>query len=171
MMMLRGAAELRRLVLEKWGYKIVSKGINENLIHKDWRDATPVRGYKAKFPCPICGGDAYESFIELEPDDPAEMDVWRIRWGSRCDHVGGGVNEVACVATPVEEDGVIVGMIEPVSPPEWPRYDGSGDTSQVNRSCAFFGTLWQAGHASLDECRLVAAIQAAEDEEGEVKRK
>ena len=162
MMKLDGAEELRRLVLKKWNYTIVTNKINESLIIKDWKDASIVRSYVAKFSCPECGGDAVESFIELRPDDPEEMEWWRIRWGTSCSHGrGSGFNEVECAAIPIEEDGEIVGSIEPVSPPEWPRYEGSGDTSIPDRPCACFGTLCQAMYASLDEFRLLAAIQAA----------
>jgi hypothetical protein len=173
MLRLDGAEELRHLVLKKWGYRIVSTRINEAFINKDWQNATIARSYATKFSCPTCGADAVESFIELEPDDPEEMEWWRIHWGSTCSHLGPiwGVNEEACAATPVEKNGVIVGSIEPVSPPMWPRYEGNGDTSVPDRPCAFFGTLCQAMYASVDECRLLAAIQAAEDEEGQVKRK
>lgn len=171
MLMLDGAQELRRLVLKKWEYRVVSDKIDEALIKIDWENATIVRGYVAKFSCPTCGSDAVESFIELRPDDPEEMEWWRIKWASNCSHLHTvcGVNEVACVATPVEENGVVVGSIEPVSPPEWPRYEGSGDTSVPDRPCAFFGTLCQAMYASADECRLLAEIQA-EDDQGEVEQ-
>jgi hypothetical protein len=153
MLKLDGAEELRRLVLEKWSYAIVRKS----------NDPT---SYVATFPCPVCSGDAYEFFLEVEPD-PDDIAEWKIRWASDCGHVSGVGDDVACVCTQVEEDGVIVGTIEPVSPPEWPRYEGSGDTSVPDRPCACFGTLWQAMHASADECGLLAEIQA-EDEKGEV---
>ncbi len=175
MLMLDGAEQLGPLVLRKWGYAIVSENFHEAswwIPPADCQQATPVRSYTAKFSCPKCGGDAVESFIELQPDDPEEMEWWRIQWGAKCSHLSricSGVNEVACAATPVEEDGMIVGSIEPVSPPEWPRYEGSGDTSIPDRPCAFFGTLCQAMYASADECRLLAEIQA-EDDQGEVEQ-
>ena len=163
MLKLDGAMQLRHLVLKKWAYRIVSKGerYDEHGITK-WQHATLTRAYVAKFSCPTCDSAALEQFMELRPNDPDEMEWWHIQWSGTCSHIAicSVTNMVACVATPVEEDGVIVGSIEPVSPPEWPRYEGSGDTSVPDRPCAFFGTLWQAMHASLDECRLLAAIQA-----------
>jgi len=154
MLTLDGAEELRRWVKKKWWYRIVRTRINEAFIIKDWQNARIARSYVAKFLCPTCGADAVEIFIELEPEDPEEMECWAVGWRGKCSHIApGSVVQEACVCTLVEEGGVVVGSIEPVSPPEWPRYEGSGDTSVSNRTCACFGTLWQAIAASLDECR------------------
>ncbi len=175
MLKLDGAEELRDLVLKKWTSRTVSKGErnDEHGITK-WQHATITRAYVAQFSCPSGDSDsaALEHFMELRPNDPNEMEWWRIQWSGSCSHIAtiSGINEVACAPIPVEEHGVLVGSIEPVSPPGWPRYEVSGNTSAHDLPCAFFGTLWQAMHASLDECRLLAAIQA-EDKNGEGKRR
>jgi len=84
-----------------------------------------------------------------------EDEKWVFRWSSKCGHVTGEKELVVAVEVPVEENGVEVGVIEPVAPPEWLRYEVSrnGQTN-YDLPCAWFGTLWQAEHASLRDSRL-----------------
>lgn len=157
-----GVKKFNRCFLERWGCTSVS------------RTESPL-SYVAEFLCPRCGCVAFETFLEVsEPSEQVDRQLnlngyplWVIRWLSRCRHVWGGTDDPACVATPVRKDGEIVGMIEPVSPPPWYRYEKEG----ARGVCVGFGTLWQSMAASLDEFRLLAAIRADRPEAFEVKRK
>jgi len=155
MMMPEG--EARRILAKWWAHSIVS------------RSAHP-ESYLVRFPCPECGCDAYEMFLQVpEPEEEVARKLslsldgyalWVIRWTSSCGHVRGGRDEPACVATPIKENGQIVGMIEPVSPPPWYRYEKEG----ARGTCVAFGTRWQAEHASNAEFRRLAAIRKDEPE-------
>jgi len=151
----------RAKFLERWSCNYIS------------RTGDPL-SYVAAFPCPKCGGDAFEIFLEVT--DPSEdlatrlnLDeyaLWTLRWVSRCGHVRGGRDEPTCVATPIEENGQIVGMIEPVSPPPWFRYETEG----ARGACVAFGTRWQAEHATNAEFRRLAAIRDDKPESFKVSR-
>lgn len=116
--------------------------------------------YRCKFPCPRCGKEARETMTRVITGKKIEDDKWLLHWSSKCRHVTGTDELVACVAVPVEENGVEVGVIEPVSPPEWPRYEVSRNgRTNYDLPCAWFGTLWQATHASLQNSRMLAQVQ------------
>jgi len=124
---LKVAEEICREVQGNWDY---------NLIERQ-------RGsYRCKFPCPECGKEARETMTTVKTGKGIESELWRFRWSSKCGHVSGEEELVACVTLPVEENGVTVGLIEPVAPPEWPRYECTGRGSiNYKLPCAWFGTL------------------------------
>ena len=148
--------------LERWGCSFIS------------RTDDPF-SYVARFPCPECGSDAFEIFLEMTDLSKemapklslGEYELWVIRWTSACGHVSGGIDESACVATPIAENGRIVGVIEPVSPPPWCRYEKEG----ARGACVDFATRWQAEHASDAEFRMLAALRRDEPEVFEVTSK
>ena len=151
-----------RKFLERWSCSFIS------------RTEDP-ESYVAKFPCPKCGADAFEMFVEVTAPSKAvarrfnldDYELWVLRWTSECGHVCGAINEAACVATLVEEKGKMVGMIEPVSPPPWVRYEEEG----ARGAYVAFGTFWQAKHATNAQFRRLTALRKDEPEMFEVKRK
>jgi hypothetical protein len=151
MMRLGGVKRLERTVLEKWGYKVRGR-----------RN----RCYSVKFPCPICGGDASEDFKELNEVDAPRWDIFFGR--SQCGHIGGNYSCLTWDPIPVEGDrGETIAYVIP-SPfhfgqPFWERReleDGADGTDFERSLPARFGTLCQAIAASVDECRLLALMQA-----------
>ena len=142
-----------RAFLKRWEWRYIS-----------WSNA-PL-SYVAAFPCPECGGDAFEIFLEVS--DPSEgvanrlnLDeyaLWSLRWVSRCGHVWGSRDDPACVATEVKENGRVVGVIEPTSVPPWDRFQKGG----ARRPCIALGTLWQAEHATEAEFRRLVALRGIE---------
>ena len=155
-------------------------GLKEQALLRKWGCSYASRtkdpfSYVARFPCPECGADAFEMFVQVT--DPSKAvarqfnlgpyELWTVRWASACGNVSGGRDEPACVATPVEENRQIVGMIEPVSPPPWYRYEKEG----ARGTCVAFGTRWQAEHASNADFRILAAIRRNKPETFAVSRK
>jgi predicted RNA-binding Zn-ribbon protein involved in translation (DUF1610 family) len=146
MIRLEGVSELRRLVLEKWGSSMIGKSRKS--------------GYVKRFPCPDCGGEAFERLSKLVLDDGTYK--WRVDWESACGYVFDTfssdddlvMNGARLIR--VEENGLLVGLIDSSSPPPWRRCGPLGEPP-----CASFGTLCQALEASVDECRLLAAVQLA----------
>ena len=149
MITLDGAKELRRLVLDKWRASTISDSIS---------------GYVRKFSCPDCGGEAYETFRIIIPEDQVHA-WWGVEWTSNCGYVSDCLSSDDCSLVwyggrsliGVEENGVVVGLVDPSFAPPWRRYEASNMKTQTY---ARFGTLWQSLHASVDESRLLAAIQS-----------
>lgn len=146
MIRLEGASELRRLVLEKWGSSIIGKSRKS--------------GYVKQFSCPDCGGEAFERLSKVVFNDGTY--TWRVDWESACGYVFDSVSgddDLMIRGTRlirVEENGLLVGFIDSSSAPPWRRCEHLWEPP-----CANFGTLCQALEASVDECRLLAAIQLA----------
>ncbi len=143
---LKVAEEICCEVQGKWDYNLIKQ--------------TDDLSYRCKFPCPQCGKEARETMTRVITGKRIEDDKWMLHWSSKCGHVTGKDELVACVSVPVEENGLMVGMIEPVAPPEWPRYECSkmGRTKH-KLPIAWFGSLWQATHASLHDSRMLAQVQ------------
>ena len=151
-----------RMFLERWGCSFIS------------RTEDPF-SYVARFPCPECGADAFEMFVQVT--DPSKAvarqfnlgpyELWTLRWTSACGHVRGGTDEPACVTTNIVENGRTIGVIEPVCPPPWCRYEKEG----ARGACVAFATRWQAEHASDAEFRMFAALRRDEPEAFEVMSK
>ena len=141
MIALGGAAELRRLVLEKWDSSIVRQSRSS---------------YKRKFSCPDCECDAFETFRKLRSDDETEW--WGVEWESACGYVFDGFSsdEVDSRFLEVEDEkGAVIGMIDVSNPPPWRRWE-LGQGFRYGE----FSTLWQAWHVGVNECRLIAEIQS-----------
>jgi len=142
---LKVAEEICREVQRNWDYNLIKRQ----------------RGsYRCKFPCPECSKEAHETMTMVKTGTGIENEKWAFRWSSKCDHVKGEDKLVVAVEVPVRENGVEVGMIEPVAPPEWPRYEVSRNgRTNYDLPCAWFGSLWQATHASLQDTRILALVQ------------
>ncbi len=156
-----GAKSLRRSVLDRWGYKVRSRGRRK-------------RRYRVEFSCPDCGGKARESCVEYDRDYGEVMTIW---WSSECGHVDGSVTILSDMEIPtyggksLESIATIFPSLFSYGEPFWERYEDE-DCKRYIEKCrrvgrvvgrlypARFGTLWQAREASADECRLLAAIQA-----------
>jgi hypothetical protein len=89
-----------------------------------------------------------------------------VRWGSVCGHVSGRLDVAACVAIDIQEKGQFAGIIEPVFPPPWFRYEREG----ARGACVQFGTLWQAQHASKADFDALAALRKDKPETFRVNR-
>jgi len=115
-----------------------------------------------RFPCPDCGGMAVETYSAVfsdDPEDPQDPEcVWRIDWDSPCGYVYDGLsNEDVDALIEIREGGATIGWVSTISVPPWLRNEDSEDEEVYEE--VEFGTLFQAMHASHDECRLLGAVQ------------
>ena len=158
MIRLRGAAEVRRLVLKRWASSaIFEKG--ESCKRSNWE-------YVRRFACSICGGEAFEFFryIWATMETP---ESWEVDWTSECGCVWDGLSSDSVGSRFMEvqdRNGVLVGLID-ISQAlrwgHWRRFEVSGQPPfflQSSKS-VLFGTLWQAINAPVEECRLLGSIQ------------
>lgn len=127
--------------------------------------------YWRKFPCPRCGGDAWESLTERKTRRNKFGEEWVMEQGGECDHVPYDKYVlVTCQGVDVDENGKTVATVEPdpTDPVYWLRYECiyRGDKLDVNDrgSLTVFGTLFQATTATTDESR---ALRIAEGEEAD----
>jgi hypothetical protein len=146
MIRLRGANELRKLVLKRWSSSTIKKGSG---------------GYVRRFRCTQCGGKASETLSRnpLKEEDVGEW--WAVEWDSPCGYVFDSLSRDDLGSEFIEvrtKDGEIVGKIDVLSPPPWPRFDPRENENEPDEVTEF-DTLWQAMHASVNECRLLGAMQ------------
>jgi hypothetical protein len=150
---LDGARTLRREVLRRWACRAIQRKENG-------------RSYVLGFSCPICGGQAYELCVKMEDFRPAlGHDLWDVQCRSECGHVDAeysqptgsilhfedATNDEAMLIIPIEKRG---GRTFWYRSEEDKWMPGCGATTPAR-----FGSLWQAIHASADECQLLAALQ------------
>jgi len=146
---LKGADELGRLVMKKWGYSSI----------EECRWVKGVGMYVRGFSCPECKGRAVEICLMIISEDPEC--IWRIDWVSPCGHAYGGTScKQMDDLIVIEENGVAVGHVVASGGPPWRRHEDSVD-EEIE-----FGTLFQATHASHNECRLLAEVQESERRSG-----
>jgi hypothetical protein len=146
MIRLKGAYALRKFVEKKWSYSTITTG---------------TAGYVRRFRCPQCRGKAIETYSKVVDEDG--ISSWAVDWESPCGYVYDGLSyEGFSAVIKIEENGATVGLIDASSPPPWRRYDYSNPQGQKRILYTEFGTLWQAIHAGLDECRLLGAMQEIE---------
>jgi len=146
MIRLKGAAELRKLVLKRWSSSTIKNGSG---------------GYVRRFRCTQCGGEAFETFSRdpLREEDVGEW--WAVEWDSPCGYVFDSLSRDDLSSDFIEVrtlDGTIVGKIDVSSPPPWPRFDPRVNESEPDEVTEF-DTLWQAMNASAEECKLLGAMQ------------
>jgi hypothetical protein len=147
MIRLKGAAELRKLVLKKWSSSTIKKGSG---------------GYVRKFRCPQCGGEASETLSRSPVKEEDLEEWWAVEWDSPCGYVFDSLSRDDLSSEFIEVrtlDGAIVGKIDVSSPPPWPRFEPrENEEDEITE----FDTLWQAMNASVQEFRLLGAIQKLE---------
>ena len=158
MIRLRGAREVGRLALKRWGSSTIFER-GEFGKRSTWR-------YVRSFECPNCRkGDAFELFNHLRASGESSG-WWGIDWTSDCGCVYDGVSSDSVNSRYIEvndKNGALVGLVD-TSPAlrgeHWRRFEVSAPPFFLERCrSALFGTLWQAINAPLDEGRLLGSVQ------------